>query len=204
MFKKHCIRILIVVISFFGIASQKQSEAPNQEIIIHFADANVAVDDVENIINTIKIQLQELGVNYVNVSETGLDELKITYYSDSDISSIKDKLTDKGNLKLDLNKKGSDSSDRFPSNQDSLNYNLDFFEIQDSNFNLGLSGINVSTTDLKNDHLYYTNTNLFNNTFIFENTNSVNQKTYKALENIAFAINNIPHTIPEVRAGPYS
>jgi len=204
MFKKHYIGILIVVISFLGIASRDQSEVPNQEIIVQFTDANVAVEEIENIISIIKIQLQELGVNDVNVSDAEFGKLKITYYSNSDISSIKDKLTNNGNLKLHLNKKSNNSTGRIRSNGDSLSYNLDVFEIQDTHSNWDLNGINVSTIDLKSDHFYYPNTNLFNNTFIFENTNSVTEETYKVLENIAHAINNIPHTIPEVRAGPIS
>lgn len=204
MFKKHLIGILIVIISILGIASQNQSEVPNQEIVVQFSDANVAVEEIENILTSIKTQLKELGVNDVNVSETGLGKLKITYYSDSDITSIKDKLTNNGNLKLDLNKKSNNSTGKIPLNEDSLIYNLDVFEIQDSYSNLGLNGINVSTIDLKSDYFSYPNTNLFNNTFVFENTNSVTEEALKVLENTVISINNISHTIPEVRAGPNS
>ena len=202
MFKKHHLSILIVVFSLLGIVSQKQTDVPNQEIVIQFINSNVGVEEAEDIISSIKNQLKELGVDDVNVSEENSGELKITYHSNSDISSIKDKLSKVRKLKIDLSGKSNPASEK-PSQEDSITYNLDVHEIRKNNStDWGFNGINAYSLDSKSDRLYNPSLNLFFTVFSFENDNNIASETYKVKKNIALAINNIPHKIPEGRAGP--
>lgn len=201
MFKKHYISILVVVISIFGIASQKQAEIPNQEIVVQFDNANVSSDEAESLISSIKLQLLELGVEAVTVTENKQGELKITYHSNSDVSSIKNKLTKEGSLKLDFNKKSQKNTNGTPSSKDIVSYNLDVYEIQDYNNNWDFNGINATTITSKSDHLFNPNIYLFTQVIAINN-NSVANETYKVCSNVALLINEIPHKIPEVRAGP--
>ena len=201
MFKKHYISLLIVVISILGIASQKQVDLPNQEIVVQFDNINVTAEEVNEIISSIKLQLQELGVFEVSISDNNHGELKIAYHSNSDVSSIKNKLVKEGGLTLNLNKKSTKDTNRTPSNNDVVNYDLDVYEIQDYNNNWDFNGINTSSITSKSDHLF--NPNIYFSTEVIAiKNNSVTRETYKVCSNVALLINEISHKIPEVRAGP--
>ena len=201
MFVKHYISILIVAISILGIVSQRQIDLPNQEIVVQFDNSDITTEEVDGIINSIKIQLQELGVEEINVSDDNLGELKITYYTNADVSSIKNKLSKNGSIKVDLNEKSPKNKNKTHSNNN-LSYNLDVYEIQESNTDWGFNGINVLNIDYKSDQLFNPNSQLSTYSVIINNDNSVTRETYKVLRSIAFSITEIPHKIPEVRAGP--
>lgn len=201
MFAKHYISLLIVVVSLLGIASQEQAEVPNQEIVVQFSSTNVTAQEVDVIISSIKEQLRELGVEEVHVNKNNLGELKITYHSNTDVSSIKNKLAKADSLTVDLNKK-SDNTSNPQSNRDIVSYNLDIYEIQDKSATWDLNGIHVANFDAKSDHSFNPSTNLLTPAVAFNNAGSAARETYKVLRNLTLSINEIPYKIPEVRAGP--
>ena len=204
MLKKWYISTLIIIISLLGIVSQQYTVIPNQEIVLQFNDVEVSNEEVENTIAIVKKQLQNLGVNNVQVTKSTQGKLKITYYSDADIASVKQTLSKEAVLELAyaLNNQHQENN-QIPVDQDSIGYNFDVYEIHNANDAYwDLNGINVIVFDTKSDHFFNTNSNLLTNSEAVSIETNLVSLTYKVRRNIAIAIDNILHRIPEVRAGP--
>jgi len=84
-----CISTIIFILTFLGVVNQQQAFLPNQEIVLQFDNANIAVDTAENTIAIVKQQLQSLGATNIKINKGERGKLKITYYSDVDVTSIK-------------------------------------------------------------------------------------------------------------------
>ncbi len=199
---KWYISTLIIILSLFGVVSQQQITVPNQEIVLQFTDASITSEDTQNTIAIVKKQLQDLGVSNIQVNETENGKLTITYYSDADVASIKKTFSKEKNLQLDYDFKNQDEeSSRLPFDENTISYNLDVYEIQSGgDTEWDLNGTSVVELKPESNRLAKPNTYAFFNAL--EINESIVKVTYKTRYNIAIAIDNTSHKIPEVRAGP--
>ena len=91
----------------------------------------------------------------------------------------------------------------FPSEKKSQSYNLDVYEIQkDSDSDWDLNGTYI--VELKPEGYRFSNPNIYAFINEVEVRNSIEKVAYKIHYNIAIAIDNTSHKIPEVRAGPFA
>ena len=98
MNSRRYIGALIIVLTFLGVVYQQQNSLPNQEIVLQFTDAKVTSSETQNTIAIVKEQLQNLGADNIHVKETQEGTLKITYYSATNVSSIKKILSEENTL----------------------------------------------------------------------------------------------------------
>ncbi|SFZ89192.1 hypothetical protein SAMN05428642_10124 [Flaviramulus basaltis] len=203
MLKKWYIGTFIIILTLLGIVSQRPAVIANQEIVLQFTDVAVTIDEVKNTIAIVKKQLQDLGVDNIQVKEGELGKLKITYYSDADVTLIKETFSKEKKVEIDFTANHNKNSNQLPLGEDTISYNLDIYEIQDGNdTDWDLNGISVIQFDTKSDRFFDPNPHILFNTIIVSNDNKIVKLTYKVRRNIAITIDDILHKIPEVRAGP--
>ncbi len=203
MNSRRYIGALIIVLTFFGVVYQQQNTLPNQEIVLQFTDVEVTSVETQNTIALVKEQLQNLGADNIQVKKTEEGTLKITYYSATNVSYIKRSLSEENVLTLDGN---LDNQDREPSNlpieNSSISYNLNVYEIQNGNDN-DWNFVENSILQIKSDNERLLNPNVFVSVIELDDKEENSYKVaYKISRNIALAIDNMSHNIPEVRAGP--
>ncbi len=205
MNKRWYISALVIILTVLGgIASHEQNITPNQEIVLQFTSETVSSDEAQNAIATVKQQLQTVGVYDIHVTEYESGQLKITYFSNTDIASIKKILSKEKTL--ELGNSGLDNNDipfEIPSKDKSIAYNLDVYEIQngqDTAFNLsGKLGL-----EHKADNDRLSNTNPYANAKAVD-CQTIEQQVkvaYKFHKYYGITIDHKSNKIPEVRAGP--
>jgi hypothetical protein len=194
--------LLILFISL-GIYQNQHSE-PNQEIVLKFSDANITSDEAQKAVVTVKEQLQKIGIISVQVKELKDGQLKITYFSEADIESIKKILLEENIIDIDyISNNETDNTSKFPSNKKSKNYKLDVFEIHKGNdTESGLNGKLVLNLKQDYDRFYNPNVYILSNEIDARHSSEILNEALKVLKNIALAIDNTSRNNPEVRAGP--
>ena len=131
MMARWCISVLIFSLTLFGVVSQQQILVPNQEIVLQFEDVDLTSKQAENTVAIVKQQLQDLGAENIQVFSLENGKLKITYFSDSEVASIKETFSEESNLTLHLTSQIQDEdASRFPFEESNISYNLDVYEIQ--------------------------------------------------------------------------
>lgn len=205
MNSRRYIGALIIVLTFLGVVYQQQNTLPNQEIVLQFTDVEVTSVETQNTIALVKEQLQNLGADNIQVKKTEEGTLKITYYSATNVNYIKRSLSEENVLTLDGN---LDNQDREPSNlpieNSSISYNLNVYEIQNGN-DTDWNFVENSILQIKSDNERLLNPNVFVSVIELDDKEENSYKVaYKISRNIALAIDNMSHNIPEVRAGPIS
>ena len=199
--KKWYICTLVIAFTLLGYISKEQSALPNQKIVLQFSDTSITSAEIENTVAIVKKQLFDLGVANIQIHEIDNKQFKITYYSDADVVSVKNKLSKEEHLAIDY---ASNSKEGFPKKPASNeNYNLDVFKIQEaSDANSGFDGKVAIEPKLESDR--YSNPNVYSFAASIE-VNEIcayTQVAYKVNTNVAIAIDNTSYKIPEVRAGP--
>jgi preprotein translocase subunit SecD len=200
---KWCFSSLIIILILLGV-HKEQSTVHNQQIVLQFNDIKTASDEAESALAVVTEQLQALGINNIQVEDQEGNRLKITYYSDTDAKSIKQLLSKGNGLSIDYTQYGQTQNPLDPPRKNtSKNYNLDVSDIKDaSDFNSDLS--NKYAFELKQEYDRFSTPNF--NTYLPEITadekSQLSKVAYKINRNIAIAIDNTSHNIPEVRAGP--
>ena len=199
---KWYISTFIIVFTLLGICHTNNS-LPNQEIIVKFNDDKVTNDQSQNAIASIKQQLQDFGVDHIQVLQETNGNFRIVYHSSVAVESIKMALSSTENLQNDVasfnlnhQKKSSDNNQK--------QYNLDVYEIQGISVDYDLTG----TLTLETKYVY----DRFVNSNVNSDVDDINitieaeplENAFKLYKDIAIAIENTSHTIPEVRAGPIS
>lgn len=194
---------LIIIITIFGIVFQKQISVPNQEIVFQFANDDVTSNDALKTIAIVTKQLQDLGVENILVKNLENGGLKITYYSDTDVASIKRVLSKEKSLELDYVLNNQDEKQtNYPSEKKPINYDFDVFEIQNINdTDSNLEGY-VLELNLENDLFSSSNVDTSFAEIDSSEKDRLVKISYKVNRNIAIAIDNTSRKIPEVRAGP--
>ncbi|NNC50857.1 MAG: hypothetical protein HKO01_10005 [Flaviramulus sp.] len=204
MLKKWYISTFVIVIMLLGVTTKQHIVSPNQEIVLQFKDDKVSDEAINNAILILKNQLQDLGVDNIKVTHSNHGNLKISYYSNSDVASIKEILQKQEKVKIDFNAQ-NEKSNEFPFSDNSISFNLDIYEIQeDYTTGWNLNGINVVVFDTKSDRFFDPNTNFFINFIEVNQNDAVVKQALKVSTNIVLAIDDVLYKIPEVRAGPLS
>ena len=204
MIARWCISTLIFSLTVFGVISQQQIAVPNQEIVLQFTDVELTSDGAKNTIAIVKNQLLELGGENIKIRAQQNGKIRISYFSDFDVSSIKSHLAKTNDVVLDYNSSNHDeNSNKFPSNNSAISYKLDVHEIQ-KNGGLGwdLDGSFVSDVEVKSDRFLDPNLCFSASDLDFRVTNKIVKVAYKVYRSIAIEIGEPLHSKPEVRAGP--
>jgi preprotein translocase subunit SecD len=198
------ISTLIIIFTLLGVANHQQIPAPNQEIVLQFTHLKVSSNEVQQTIALVKKQLQAIGVENIQIEEQETGSLKITYYSDTDVISVKKILSEEKTVSLenitsDENKKPTNSS----SEDHSIIYNLDVFEIQKQDLETGFAGKFAIELKTEYNRFYIPNVYVSKHVIDARVVESQVKKTFKFSKNATFVKDNTSHKIPEVRAGPF-
>ena len=130
--------LILALIAIGNVASKQQTAIPNQEIVLQFTSESVSSEDAQSAIAVVKEQLENAGIADIQVQELQEGLLKITYYSSSDVASIKALLSKGNTLNLGYVSYGNKENNK-PSKDHSIDYNIDVYEIQQGD---DLSGFN--------------------------------------------------------------
>ena len=192
---KWYISVLVIVLTLLGVG-QHQIAVPNQEIVVQFSK-EVSSEKTRDAIVIVKKQLQSAGVDNIQVYNEA-SGLRITYYSVIDVESIKE-LLGESNLELDY---ASSNQSNKSSKENSNIYNLDVYEIQKGNeYDLDFDGF---VLEQKPENPRYSSPNLYfsKEEIDIKDRHRFTEVKFVIQRNIAIAIDNALHKIPEVRAGP--
>ena len=195
---RWCISTIIFILTLFGVVNQQKLSVPNQEIVLQFTDAELTSNQVQSTIAVVKKQLQDIGVQNIRIKEGENGLLKITYYSDADVSSIQKSLT------LNYSILNEDTSN-LPNEERDLSYDLDVYEIHNADYNYSdLDGKVVLEPKPKNDRIYNPTFDASSNDIRVSEKENLVKVAYKISHHISLEIEEALHIIPEVRAGPIS
>lgn len=204
MNSKWYLSTLIFILALFGV-SQKQNYAPNQEIVVQFADDEVTEAAAQNALEIVKKQLQLAGVDNIQVRELANGALKITYFSSIDVAGIQKIFSEENELDFDYTAFSKENNtNNFPSEENNKDYQLDILEIQNgyetaSDFDGYLFELIPEKNRSSNPDIYISATLVQ-----IQDAHGVEQSSYQYYKSIALAIQNHKGLIPEVRAGPLS
>ena len=199
---KWYLSTFILIVAFLG-AGLQQFSAPNQEIVLQFEDKAISLVETENAIANIKKQLQDIGVEKIQVYKGANGVLKISYFSEIDVVSIKKIFSKEKALKLSYSLLDfEEGSSKMPSKNKSNTYQLDVFEIQKSNGNEGDSNGLVVDLLPENDRSF--NPDVYYSALLQELRfkNKIEKVAYIIYSNKSIEIDNSSYNTPEVRAGP--
>jgi hypothetical protein len=193
--------LLVILLAFLGTYLE-QSTVHNQQIVIQFSDQNIDEKDAEIALETIKKQLQTIGIDFIKINQNDDGQLKITYYSTSDIAQIEALLTNGQHFKLTYGLE--DKSSDVPEHKSSKDYELNISEIKNSNhIKWDFERAEIVQLNQKSDH---SNNPRVNTSSVVVNENYFNGAVHTNIRTnhaIAIAIDNYSYMIPEVRAGPF-
>ncbi len=206
MKKKWYFGILITALTTL-VVIQQQTVVPNQEIVLEFVDIEVTSLEAQNAITAVKKQLESIGVKNTKISKGLKDgKLKIAYYSDADVAYIKRILSEDQNVQLDyIFYDQNEDSNPIPLEKKSKDYNLDVYEIQKStDANTDFNSKYVLEIKPEYDGYSADDTHSLVTVIDIDHMSQLVKVAQKVNTNIAIAIDNTSHNIPEVRAGPIS
>ncbi len=207
MSKKWYFGVLVSAFTML-IVMRQQTVVPNQEIVLEFVTIEPNSKEAQDVLASVKEQLESIGVQHAIISKKSKNgKLKITYYSDADVESIKKVLSEKQNVALDhiVYDQQQENGDEFPANEDSKDYHFDIYEIQKGkDLGFDLNGKFVLETKQKRDGDFSTNFFCFSKKSSTDQIDKYSKRTQKINANIALIPSNTIHNIPEVRAGPIS
>ncbi len=191
--------ILIILMAFLG-RYLESSVVHNQQIVVQFSDLQITESESQKTIEAIQLKLQTIGVEDIQVGQDQNGQLKITYYSETDIQYIKGVLSDDESVEFAYNASG-DHSDEFPEQQSTKDYELNISEINNTNI-WDFEAVEIVELNHKSDR--FSNLNDYNaNAQIDLKLLGNLIKACVAYNNtIALVIDNQSYKIPEVRAGP--
>ncbi|NJX16538.1 hypothetical protein [Tamlana crocina] len=201
MIARWCISIFIFSLTLFGVVNQQQAVLPNQEVVLQFNEGDLSSDEAQGTINLLKQQLQSLGAKNIQVDILENGSVNIAYHCTSDVVSIKNRLSKARGLALDVNHNTPSSS--LPIKGDkNIDYNIDIFEIHTDYGQSGdLNGNLVLQIDTKSDR-YLEPCSLIYSPDVVDNQNLAVKLAFAVCKHIEIATKDIPHKIPEGRAGP--
>lgn len=189
---KRYFGVIITALTFF-VVSQQQTAVPNQEIVLHHSDNQVAASQTELAISSIKAQLKSIGIENTQVFEDN-GTLKITYFSDVDVENVKQTLLEGEQVYI------ADKQSDTPKKD---NYKFDVFEINTSTeSSTGFDG-NV-IIEIKNEYTRASQITV-NFSAVAEHINQLHQLVQVAQKvnaTISISIDKGTFNIPEGRAGP--
>ncbi|MGJ5643418.1 hypothetical protein [Formosa sp. S-31] len=195
---------LIVILTVVGgLVSKKQGVVPNQEIVFQFENKTHTGEQASQAVALVKSQLERIGVENLKVIEE-VGQIKLTYYSDTDVESIKTKLSENQALVLKLkSSKKHRLPINYPSEDDEVACNLDVNELH-SNHDISFDKRGKVAVVIKagKDHYFNSCDYVLNTVFHLEAVETQIHTAYKFHKRIALTLDNTSNSIPEVRAGP--
>lgn len=204
MKKRWYISTLVIILTLLGVVCHEQVSVPNQEIVLQFANVDTNTSQAQNTIAIVKKQLQDLGVKNIRVAEIENGSLRITYYSNTDVASIKETFSKEKNIVIDYSSFNQEQEPvKLPLNDESFSYNLDVYEIDNGDHSeSGFNGKYVLEPKPENDRFFNPNVFLSANNIDIAEKDRIVKVVYKIRRNITIALDTTLHKIPEVRAGP--
>lgn len=199
--------VALIFIAVLGcILGQQQTTIPNQEIVLQFTNEDISLNDAQVTIDILEQELQRIGVAYIHVSEKEDGRLVISYFSKTDVQSIKKLLSSQKELALGfVSSEKNQKPLQFPSKDTIIGYNLDVYEIQDGqNSYLSLGG--KCAVELKSGQQRFVNPNFYmpaEEIYLID-SEQILKVNFSFQRYIAIAKDYRSHKIPEVRAGPLS
>lgn len=201
---KKCIGALVIVLSLLGISSRQEVIKPNQEIVLQFSNEAIKFNKADDAIASIKKLLLTVGVDQIQIHEQPNGAFKLVYFSNSDVSIVKQLLSEERLLNLyNSSSKSNEKPSGLPSEESIQFCDFKVFEIQKSNDNyLGHAGecIFVQKSDAERFIVptdYSANTANGFSSVDFDITKAGVLCNY-----VIFIPKIIPYKIPEGRAGP--
>ncbi|MGB3607865.1 MAG: hypothetical protein WA775_00080 [Psychroserpens sp.] len=199
---KWYISILIITLTLLGsIAGKQQATAPNQGIVLQFTSSKVTALETQTAISSVTKTLETAGIHEVNIQQLLDGQLKITYYSDADIESIKALLLNENTLELTTVSRHEQSSSKLPRDHH-IEYDLDVYEIQQGHELSGVDGKFALVNSSEHDHCCNPNVFIASAVIDFETKKDLDQVAFTFRSTQSTTIDNHSYKIPEVRAGP--
>ena len=197
----------IILIAVLGsVLGRQQATVPNQEIVLQFANEDISLDEAQHTIAIVEKELQRIGVAYIQVSDQEDGRLVISYYSKANVESIKKLLSTQKELALGfVSSEKNELPFQFPSQETSIGYNLDVYEIQDGQTSYSSLG-GKCAVELKSGQQRFLNPNFYipSEAPFIVNTEQVLKVNFSFQRDIVIAKDYRSYKIPEVRAGPMS
>lgn len=197
---------LIFIAVLGSVIGQQHTHVPNQEIVLQFSNTNISSSDAQQTIAIVKKQLQHVGVANIHISEQEDGKMVISYYSDTNVARIKSILSNQKELALGfVSNKKTEQPLQLPSQNESVTYNLDVYEIQDGHNSVSNLG-GKSAVELKSGQYRFLNPNFYIPTEqCYSDADAPTLKIKITFQRyIAIIKDNGLHKTPEVRAGPFS
>lgn len=203
MIARWCISILIFGLTLFGVVSQQQIAVPNQEIVLQFEDVNLTSNQTEDAVANVKQQLQDLGAKNIKVLSLDAGKLKITYFSDADIASIKQLFLDQETLALQFTSQSQNNdSSKLPFQESSITFDINVYEIQNGQHSgWDFDGAISLDVEVKSDRFLDPNYISTENKG-YDYIDNLIHVTFKIRKAVTIQLSDPLHVIPEVRAGP--
>jgi hypothetical protein len=199
---KWYLNTFILIIAFLGAVLQ-QFSVPNQEIVLQFEGHEISLDETENAIADVKKLLQDIGIKKIKVYKGANGVLKISYFSQVDVVSIKKIFSKEKALKLSYSSLDfGENPFKVPTKKKSITYQLDVFEIQKSKENaLDSNGLVIESSP-ENDRSFNLDVYYPDLSKELRLKNRIEKVAYNIFGNKSIEIDNASHNIPKVRAGP--
>jgi len=199
---KWYLNTFILIIAFLGAVLQ-QFSVPNQEIVLQFEGHEISLDETENAIADVKKLLQDIGIKKIKVYKGANGVLKISYFSQVDVVSIKKIFSKEKALKLSYSSLDfGENPFKVPTKKKSIAYQLDVFEIQKSKENaLDSNGLVIESSP-ENDRSFNLDVYYPDLSKELRLKNRIEKVAYNIFGNKSIEIDNASHNIPKVRAGP--
>ncbi|RIA08963.1 hypothetical protein OE09_0788 [Flavobacteriaceae bacterium MAR_2010_72] len=197
---------LVILLAFLGVVANQKQQAPNQEIVLQFTSDEVTSNDTQSALDIVKKQLRRAGVDDIHISEESNGSLKITYYSNTDVSNIKKILLNDDSLDLGCVSTHEDQQPIQPPSEDTtVTYNLDIYEIQKGD-NSASSSAGKFALEAKSENNRFVNPNFhfsFDDLVVLKSDGIAKISSNFKINSVVVS-GNKSHQIPEVRAGPFS
>lgn len=195
--------ILLGILSLIGIATQQQLPMPNQEIVLRFSSEEVATEEAKNAIAIVKDQLVALGAINIQVREIDKGDLKLIYYINADVDSIKDFLTQENTIALGyIVPKGNANNSEIPSKEKHQTYDIDVFEIKSHERGFDLARSHGLKQKHENTHFEFSCVFILSKDIHSVDLENLFTERFKFRKNSAIAIEITSKKIPDGRAGP--
>lgn len=188
----------IIALAILGISLDNGTVA-NQEIIIQFSNTETTLDRSQNTLSLVKRQLETIDVDNVKIERLVNGALKVTYYSDIDVSAIKEIVTSA--LESELSNTVYTADNGLPFEKESETFQLDIYKIQEPN-DLGGAASNIIEYKSQTTRSSSAKTYATLHKIEIQEKSATDKIAYNAHRDHPIALNNSSHKIPEVRAGP--
>ncbi|NRD21102.1 hypothetical protein HNV08_13675 [Winogradskyella eckloniae] len=193
--------LLIVLLAFLG-TFYEQNTVPNQQIVIQFSKDTTSIEDTENAIQSIQEKLKRIGVTDITIGQSHSGQLRITYFSEADVTQIQNALYSTENFQISKNI-ADQSSSEIPDRQNTNDYKLNISEIKlQSPIAWDLEGTQVVECNYKTDQPHTLKVQNSGNQVDTELRNGAVNTIVASYKTAAIAKNTSTYKIPEVRAGP--